>query len=582
MKELKSQEMRKLAPELDPLRIGTGWKKEDLSKPQVMVESTYGDSHPGSGHLNILVEEVRKGVAEAGGFGARYFCTDICDGESQGTDGINYSLASREMIANMIEIHANATPFDAGVYLSSCDKGVPGNLMGLARVDIPSVVVPGGTMNAGPEMLTLEQLGMYSAKYERGEIDESKLDWAKCNACPSCGACSFIGTASTMQIMAEALGLALPGSALMPATSPDLLAYAREAGKRAVEMAGEEDMRPSKIVTMDSFENAIYVHAAISGSTNCLLHLLAIAHEFGIEITGDTFDRIHRGARYLLDVRPAGRWPAECFYYAGGVPAIMEEIKEHLHLDVMTVTGKTLGENLEELKANGFYEKCDKWLQEFNKRYQVNVTREDIIRPYDKAIGTDGSIAVLKGNLAPEGAVIKHTACPKEMFKSVLRARPFDSEEECLDAVLKHKVQKGDAVFIRYEGPKGSGMPEMFYTSEAISSDKELGKSIALITDGRFSGASTGPVIGHCSPEAVDGGPIALVEEGDLIEIDVMGRKLNIIGVAGERKTPEEIDEILKERRKNWKPREMKYKKGVLRMFSQHAASPMKGAYLEY
>ena len=582
MKELKSQEMRKLAPELDPLRIGTGWKKEDLSKPQVMVESTYGDSHPGSGHLNILVEEVRKGVAEAGGFGARYFCTDICDGESQGTDGINYSLASREMIANMIEIHANATPFDAGVYLSSCDKGVPGNLMGLARVDIPSVVVPGGTMNAGPEMLTLEQLGMYSAKYERGEIDEAKLDWAKCNACPSCGACSFIGTASTMQIMAEALGLALPGSALMPATSPDLLAYAREAGKRAAWMAGEEDMRPSKIVTMDSFENAIYVHAAISGSTNCLLHLPAIAHEFGIEITGDTFDRIHRGARYLLDVRPAGRWPAECFYYAGGVPAIMEEIKEHLHLDVMTVTGKTLGENLEELKANGFYEKCDKWLQEFNQRYQVNVTREDIIRPYDKAIGTDGSIAVLKGNLAPEGAVIKHTACPKEMFKSVLHARPFDSEEECLDAVLKHKVQKGDAVFIRYEGPKGSGMPEMFYTSEAISSDKELGKSIALITDGRFSGASTGPVIGHCSPEAVDGGPIALVEEGDLIEIDVMGRKLNIIGVAGERKTPEEIDEILEERRKNWKPREMKYKKGVLRMFSQHATSPMKGAYLEY
>ena len=582
MKELKSQEMRKLAPELDPLRIGTGWKKEDLSKPQVMVESTYGDSHPGSGHLNILVEEVRKGVAEAGGFGARYFCTDICDGESQGTDGINYSLASREMIANMIEIHANATPFDAGVYLSSCDKGVPGNLMGLARVDIPSVVVPGGTMNAGPEMLTLEQLGMYSAKYERGEIDEAKLDWAKCNACPSCGACSFIGTASTMQIMAEALGLALPGSALMPATSPDLLAYAKEAGKRAAWMAGEEDMRPSKIVTMDSFENAIYVHAAISGSTNCLLHLPAIAHEFGIEITGDTFDRIHRGARYLLDVRPAGRWPAECFYYAGGVPAIMEEIKEHLHLDVMTVTGKTLGENLEELKANGFYEKCDKWLQEFNQRYQVNVTREDIIRPYEKAIGTDGSIAVLKGNLAPEGAVIKHTACPKEMFKSVLHARPFDSEEECLDAVLKHKVQKGDAVFIRYEGPKGSGMPEMFYTSEAISSDKELGKSIALITDGRFSGASTGPVIGHCSPEAVDGGPIALVEEGDLIEIDVMGRKLNIIGVAGERKTPEEIDEILEERRKNWKPREMKYKKGVLRMFSQHATSPMKGAYLEY
>lgn len=580
--ELKSQEMRKLAPELDPLRIGTGWKKEDLEKPQVMIESTFGDSHPGSGHLNILVDEVRKGVAEAGGYGARYFCTDICDGESQGTDGINYSLASREMIANMIEIHANATPFDAGVYLSSCDKGLPGNLMGLARVDIPAIVVPGGTMNAGPELLTLEQLGMYSAKYERGEIDKEKLDWAKCNACPGCGACSFIGTASTMQIMAEALGLALPGSALMPATSPDLLEYAREAGRLSVKLARTENMRPSDIVTYKSFENAILVHAAISGSTNCLLHIPALAHEFGIEITGDTFDKLHRNARYLLDVRPAGKWPAECFYYAGGVPAIMEEIKEHLHLDVMTVTGRTLGENLDELKNNGFYEKCEKWLHEFNKRYGIELTRQDIIHPYDKAIGTDGSIAILRGNLAPEGAVIKHTACPKEMFKSILRARPFDSEEECLDAVLKHKVQKGDAVFIRYEGPKGSGMPEMFYTSEAISSDAELGKSIALITDGRFSGASTGPVIGHCSLEAVDGGPIALVEEGDLIEIDVMERKLNIVGINGERKSMEEIDEILKERRKNWKPREPKYKKGVLRLFSEHAASPMKGAYLEY
>ena len=582
MKCLKSQEMRKLAPELDPLRIGTGWKPEELAMPQVIIESTAGDSHPGRGHLHILVDEVKKGIAEAGGHGAKYFCTDICDGESQGTDGINYSLASREMIANMIEIHANATPFDAGVYLASCDKGMPANLMGLFRVNIPAVVVPGGTMNAGPEMLTLEQLGMYSAQYERGEIDENRLNWAKHNACPSCGACSFIGTASTMQIMAEALGLALPGSALMPATSPDLLNYAREAGKQAVKLAKMDNMRPSDIVTMDSFENAILVHAAISGSTNCLLHLPAIAHELGFEITGDTFDRLHRGAKYLLDIRPAGKWPAECFYYAGGVPAIMEEIKDHLHLDVMTVTGKTLGENLKELKENGFYERCEKWLQKFNERYGISITRQDIIRPADKAIGTDGSIAVLRGNLAPEGAVIKHTACPKEMFKAVLKARPFDSEEECLDAVLKHRVQKGDAVFIRYEGPKGSGMPEMFYTSEAISSDKELGRSIALITDGRFSGASTGPVIGHCSPEAADGGPIALVEEGDLIEIDVMERKLNIIGIKGERKTPEEIDAVLAERKKNWKPRELRYKSGVLRMFSEHAASPMKGAYLEF
>lgn len=579
---LKSQEMRKVAPEQDPLRIGTGWKPEDLSKPQIFIESTFGDSHPGSGHLDILVEEVRKGVEEAGGYGARYYCTDMCDGESQGTDGINYSLVSREMIANMIEIQANATPFDAGVYLSSCDKGLPANLMGLCRVNMPGIVVPGGTMNAGPNMLTLNELGVYSAKFQRGEIDEDTLNWAKHNACPSCGACSFIGTASTMQIMAEALGLALPGSALMPATSPDLLAFAREAGRLSVKLAHMEHMRPSDIVTMDSFENAILVHAAVSGSTNCLLHIPAIAHELGIEITGDTFDRLHRNARYLLNVRPAGQWPAECFYYAGGVPAIMEEIKEHLHLDVMTVTGKTLGENLAELKENGFYERCEKWLQEFNERYGVSVTREDIVRPYDKAIGTDGSIAILRGNLAPEGAVIKHTACPKEMFKAILRARPFDSEEECLDAVLHHKVEKGDAVFIRYEGPKGSGMPEMFYTSEAISSDKELGRSIALITDGRFSGASTGPVIGHCSPEAANGGPIALVEEGDLIEIDVVERKLNIVGIHGEMKTPEEIDIVLEERKKNWKPRELRYKRGALRLFSEHAVSPMKGAYLDF
>ena len=577
-----SQKMRTLAPELDPLRIGTGWMPEDLSKPQVFIESTFGDSHPGSGHLDKLVEKVREGVRDAGGHGARYFVTDMCDGESQGTDGINYSLVSREMIANMIEIQAEATPFDAGVYLASCDKGCPGNLMGMLRVDIPAVFVSGGTMNAGPGMLTLEQLGMYSAQFERGEIDVSRLNWAKHNACPSCGACSFIGTASTMQIMAEALGLSLPGSALMPATSPDLLDYAYCSGKRAVEIAGDDSMKPSAILTMESFENAIMVHAAISGSTNTLLHLPAIAHELGLEISGDTFDRLHRGAHYLLDIRPAGKWPAEVFYYAGGVPAIMEEIKDVLHLDVMTITGKTLGENLGELKKSGFYEKCGKWLEAFNDRYHVHVTKEDIIRPYNRAIGNDGSIAVLKGNLAPEGAVIKHTACPKEMFRAVLRARPFDSEEECLDAVLHHRVEKGDAVFIRYEGPKGSGMPEMFYTSEAISSDKELGKSIALITDGRFSGASTGPVIGHCSPEAAAGGPIALVEEDDLIELDVLERKLNIIGVKGIRKTPEEMERILEERRRAWKPRMKRYKRGALRLFADHAVSPMRGAWLDY
>ena len=368
---------------------------------------------------------------------------------------------------------------------------------------------------------------------------------------------------------------------MVSVNSPALKDYAYMSGKRAVELA-REGLRPSDLITMESFENAILVHAAISGSTNTLLHLPAIAHEYGIRIDGDTFDRLHRGARFLLNLRPTGKWPAELFYYAGGVPAIMEEIKDRLHLDARTVTGKTLGENLDELKNSGYYERCAQLLEEFNERRHLHLTKEDIIAPYDRPMGTDGSIAVLKGNLAPQGAVIKHTACPKEMYSAVLRARPFDSEEDCIDAVLKHRIVPGDAVFIRYEGPKGSGMPEMFYTSEAISSDPELGRTIALITDGRFSGASTGPVIGHCSPEAADGGPIALVEENDLIEIDVTDRKLNIVGVQGERKTPEEMEAILEERKRNWKPRPKRYRSGVLRMFSEHAASPMEGAYLKY
>ena len=569
-----SQEIRKIAPEQDPLRMGMGWTVADLSKPQIMVESTFGDSHPGSAHLLELVNASVDGVAECGGKAARYFATDICDGMAQGHDGINYSLASRDTIANLIEIHAGATPFDGGVFISSCDKAVPAHLMGIGRVNIPSILVTGGVMDAGPDLLTLEQIGIYSAKCARGEITEEALTWYKQHACPSCGACSFMGTASTMQIMGEALGLMLPGSALMPATCPDLQEVAKEAGRQVMKLA-QMGLKPRDMVTMDSFENAIMVHAAISGSTNSLLHIPAIAHEFGLELDAEAFDRLHRGVHYLLDIRPAGKWPAQYFYYAGGVPRIMEEIRSMLHLDVMTVTGKTLGENLDELKANGFYDKCNAYCS------AVGLSWQDIIRPFDRAIGTDGAIAILKGNLAPEGAVIKHTACPKEMFQATLTARPFDSEEEALQAVLTHQINPGDAVIIRYEGPKGSGMPEMFYTSEAISSDPELGRSIALITDGRFSGASTGPSIGHCSPEAAVGGPIALVEEGDLICIDLPARKLEIVGVQGQRKTAEEIEGILAARKAAWKPRMPKYPSGVLKLFSQHAVSPMQGGYMK-
>ncbi|MGL4687433.1 MAG: dihydroxy-acid dehydratase [Fusobacteriaceae bacterium] len=571
---LKSQSIRTLAPEMDPLKIGMGWSVEDLSKPQIIVQSTYGDSHPGSAHLNDFVLESVKGINANGGKASKFYATDMCDGQAQGHDGMNYSLASREFIANLIEVQVGATAYDAGVFIASCDKGVPAHLQAIARLDIPSIVVTGGIMKAGPKMLTLEQLGAYSAKYERKEINKDEFDYAKHNACPSCGACSFMGTASTMQIMAEALGLTIPGTSLMPATIKELKDVAYNAGKLAI-MLAQKEIKPSMILTEKAFENAIMVHAAIAGSSNSLLHIPTIAHELGIELDAMKFDEIHRKIPYILNIRPSGFYPGEYFWYAGGVPAIMEEIKEFLHLDVLTVTGKTLGENLEELKKNNFYENCNKYLE------VLGVKKEEIIKTLKNPINKEGAIAILKGNLAPEGSVIKHSALPISMKKVTLRAVPFNSEEEALNAVLTGIVSPGDAVIIRYEGPRGTGMPEMFYTTEAIASDPRLASTVALITDGRFSGATRGPAIGHVSPEAFEGGPIALIEYGDLIHIDIVNRGINIIGVNEKELLPKNIEEILKERKKNWKQPKRKYTKGALGIYTKLAVSPMKGAYID-
>ena len=594
--ELHSQEVRTRAPENDPLKMGMGWTVDDLSKPQIMVESTFGDSHPGSAHLDRFVQEAVRAVNTHGGKAARYFATDMCDGIAQGHDGINYSLPHRDAIVDLVEAQASASVYDGGVFIASCDKSVPAMLMSIGRLkEMSAIVVTGGVMEAHSlpqkyivndpacainELLTLEQIGKFDAWEKTGVIPGEQLDYYKHNACPSCGACSFMGTASTMQIMAEALGLMLPGTALMPATAAELKQAAYDAGVQLMELV-KQGIRAKDIVTQKSFENAIMIHAAISGSTNATMHLPAIAHEFGFEIDANTFDRMHRGAHYLLNIRPSGDWPAQYFYYAGGVPRVMEEIKSMLHLDVMTVTGKTLGENLEDLKRNGFYEHCDEILREKTAQLGISVSRTDIIHAFDDAKGTDGSIAILRGNLAPEGCVIKHTACPKNMFEATLRAKPYDSEEACIAAVLGGEVKPGDAIFIRYEGPRGSGMPEMFYTGEAICADPKLASSVALITDGRFSGASRGPVIGHVSPEAAVGGPIALVEAGDLIRIDIPNRLLAIVGVNGEEKTAEEMDAILAERRAKWQPKPPKYTKGLLKRYAQHAVSPMKGAYME-
>lgn len=594
--ELYSQRVRALAPESDSLKLGMGWTVGELSAPQIIVESSFGDSHPGSAHLDRLVSRAVQGVGEHGGKAARYFATDLCDGIAQGHDGINYSLAHREAIVDLVEAQANASGFDGGIFIASCDKSVPAMLMSIGRLsEMSAIVVTGGVMEAHPlpqeyvvhdaacavnELLTLEQIGKFDAWEKTGVISAEQLAYYKRNACPSCGACSFMGTASTMQIMAEALGLMLPGTALMPSTAPELQQAAYDAGAQVMELVAR-GLRAKDIVTRKSFENAIMVHAAISGSTNATMHLPAIAHEFGITIDADTFDRMHRGAHYLLNIRPSGDWPAEFFYYAGGVPRVMEEIKPMLHLDVMTVTGKTLGENLEELKRSGYYERCDALLRRKAERLGLDICRTDVIHSFPDAKGTDGSIAVLKGNLAPEGCVIKHTACPKNMFSCTLRAKPYDCEEACIAAVLHGEVKPGDAVFIRYEGPRGSGMPEMFYTGEAICADPHLASSVALITDGRFSGASRGPVIGHVSPEAAVGGPIALVEDGDLIRIDIPSRALEIVGTRDGEKTPEEMETILAERRARWQPKPAKYQKGLLKLYAAHAVSPMKGAYMD-
>lgn len=574
IKTYTSQHIRSLAPEMDPLRRGMGWTVEDLSKMSILIESTFGDSHPGSAHLFDLVTQACTGVEQAGGKASRFFATDICDGMAQGHDGINFSLASREAICNLIEIHGSATPFDAGIFIASCDKGLPANLMAIGRLNIPSIVITGGVMNAGPDLLTLEQIGAYSAMHKRGEISDEQFNFYKHNACPSCGACSFMGTAGTMQVMAEALGLMLPGSALLPATSPKLSLFAKQAGEQILQLAAAKK-RPTDIVSMQSFENAIMVHAAISGSTNALLHIPAIAREFGYEIDARTFDKMHRNAHYIADIRPAGRWPAEYFYYAGGVPRVMEEIKPFLHLDALTVTGMPLGQNLETLKKSSYYQECDELLA------KTGLKRTDIIRTFDNPIGKNGTIGILYGNLAPEGAVVKHSAVPQNMFCATLTARPFNCEEDAIDAILKKQIQPGDAVIIRYEGPKGSGMPEMFYTGEAICSDPELAASVALITDGRFSGASKGPVIGHVSPEAASGGPIALLEDGDLIELDIEARILRVVGIQGAPLPAQEVDAVLEERRKSWSPLPPRYTRGVLSLYARHAASPMKGGYME-
>lgn len=571
---LRSQRLRQVNFQGDALRLGMNWTEDDLRKPQVLVESAYGMGHPGTFHFRSLIEEVSNGVFEAGGKPGEFVVSDICDGVVQATDGMSYSLVSRDIIAAMVEIHALGHPHDGMVVISGNDKSVPAHLMAIARCDLPAVLVPGGTQLNAPDYVTSDEMWPMGAAVKRGELDEDELELAQRGACPTCGACQFMGSASTGQVLAEALGLALPGSALVPQPLTKLLRYARAAGKQVVRLIAE-DLTPRRILTREAFENAIVVHAAIGGSTNALLHLPVIAREAGIEVTIDDFDRIHRKVPVLANVKSTGRYPVELFWYAGGVPALMLQLRDMLHLDCLTVTGKTLGENLEEIEGSKFFMR-----ERLGYLKNFSVHPDEIIRPRDDPFGSEGGIAILRGNIAPGGAIVKAFSIPKEMHVHTGPARVFEDEPDAIDALIKRKIAPGDVMVIRYEGPRANGMPEMYFAASLLAADPTLSSTTAMVTDGRYSGAMKGPCIGHVTPEALGGGPIALVEENDLIELNVPERRLAVVGVEGQPRSEDEMTEILAQRQAQWAPRSPRHRRGILSLYSQVASGASHGASL--
>ena len=559
--------------QIDALRMGTHWTEEDTDKPQILVEDVQGDSHPGSYHLDMLSRDVCAGVLEGGGVAAQFHATDICDGWSAGTPGMRYCLPSREIIADLVEIHASVLPWDGMVLVSSCDKSLPAHLIAAARMDLPAIVAPGGSMRPGPDLSTAGRAGVVSARVRKGLDAPGEARNYKLTGCPSCGACQFMGTASTMQCMAEALGLTLPGAAVMPATMTEIRRMARAAGNQVLKLAGQ-GITPSRIVTEAALVNAVKVHAALTGSTNALIHIPAMAHELGIECDPALFDTLGGTIKCLANVYPSGRYPTEIFWFAGGVPALQWRLRDQLDLDVLTVTGRRLGDNLEALRDDGFFERGHGHLTTYS------IPPEAVIREPEQAT-EHGSIAVLKGNLAPSGAVVKFAAVPEPMRVHTGPAAVFDSERAALEAVTSGSVLPGSILVIRYEGPRGSGMPEMHVTSEAIIENEALNGSVAIVTDGRFSGATRGPCVGHVSPEAADGGPIALVENGDTISINIPERRLDLAALHD---LPEGGDaavaERLEARRARWRSAAQPLK-GVLKRYAARAVSAMRGAYVE-
>ena len=530
-----------------------GYTKEEMERPLIGIVSSYNEIVPGHMNLDKIANAVKMGVAMAGGTPVMFPAIAVCDGIAMGHVGMKYSLVTRDLIADSTECMALAHQFDALVCIPNCDKNVPGLLMAAARLNIPTIFVSGGPMLAGKVngcKTSLSSLFEAVGAQAAGKITIDELTEFEEKACPTCGSCSGMYTANSMNCLTEAIGMALPGNGTIPAVYSERLRLAKHAGMKIMELL-ERDIKPRDIMNEKAFHNALAVDMALGCSTNSMLHLPAIAHEAGVDLNLSIANDISKKTPNLCHLAPAGHTYIEELNEAGGVYAVMNELnkKNLLYTDMITATGKTIKENIEG---------C------INKNAEV-------IRPIENPYSEIGGIAVLKGNIAPDTCVVKQSAVVKEMLVHSGPAKVYDCEEDAIDAIKSGKIVEGDVVVIRYEGPKGGpGMREMLNPTSAIAG-MGLASSVALITDGRFSGASRGASIGHVSPEAAVGGPIALIEEGDIINIDIPNHTINV----------DVSDHVLEERRKNWKPREPKITTGYLARYREMVTSGNRGAILE-
>ncbi|MDH5636806.1 MAG: dihydroxy-acid dehydratase, partial [Candidatus Bathyarchaeota archaeon] len=517
-----------------------GFTDEEINRPLVAVVNSWTNIVPGHVHLDKVARAVEDGIRTAGGTPLQFHTIAVCDGIAMGHEGMRYPLPSRDIITASIEIMVEAHKLDGMVLIGSCDKVVPGMLMAAAHLNIPTIVVNGGPMLpgyykgqklTGSKGLELMFLAMLLPSEEMMKETTELSNYI----CPGAGSCQGMYTANTMGCITEALGMSLPGSATIPAVDARRLRVAKQSGMQIMKLI-EEDVRPHDIMVYEAFENAIRVDMALGGSTNTVLHLPAIASQLEIELPLELLDKLSRDTPHLCDMDPAGPYTVKDLDEAGGIPAVLKELGDHIHQDLATVTGKTVGENLKD----------------------ATVLNREVVRPKETPVHKEGGIAILKGTLAPEGAVVKQSAVDPKMLKFEGPAKVFDAEEDALRAIMKQEISLGEVIVIRYEGPKGGpGMKEMLKPTAALMGTG-LGSEVALVTDGRFSGATRGPCIGHVTPEAMNGGPIAVVKDGDIISIDIPNRRVDL----------KISEEELRERLKRWSPPEPKVKKGILAAYS--------------